>query len=363
MRVMLLVTDHQRGGTPLRLARLAVGLRDAGIAVYAGCLAPPGPVTAELAAQGITTFSCQARGVWDGSAVCRLAGHVRRLAPDLIHSTLMHANVAARLVGCLARVPVVTSTATIEVERRWHLWVERLTARLDRGHIVNSRSLAHHAQEAFGRPAHRVFVVPPLVAPPRVPDRAQARAALGIGADEFVAVWVGRLDPVKRVGIIVRCAEQMACARCRLLLVGDGPDRTRLEGLLRQSPAADRVRLLGWQDDPGLALGAADVFLFPSLTEGMPNAVLEAMWAGLPVVAADLPALRELAGEESGLRLVTEAAPEAFAAVLRELRDDEVGRRALALRARAWARSHLDPAAAIRAHIAVYRRILAGSEH
>jgi len=155
----------------------------------------------------------------------------------------------------------------------------------------------------------------------------------------------------------------MAAVPCRFLLVGDGPDRQRLEGLLRQSPAADRVRLLGWQDDPGLALGAADVFLFPSLTEGMPNAVLEAMWAGLPVVAADLPALRELAGEESGLRLVTEAAPEAFAAVLRELRDDEVGRRALALRARAWARSHLDPAAAIRAHIAVYRRILAGSEH
>jgi len=363
MRVMLLVTDHQRGGTPLRLARLAVGLRDAGVDVCAGCLAPPGSVTAELAAQGITTFSCRARGPWDGMALCRLAGHVRRLAPDLIHSTLMHANVAARVVGCLTRVPVVTSTATIEVERRWHLWIERMTAGLDRGHIVNSDALAQHVQQAFSRPADRVFLVPPLVAKPCVPDRAQARAALGLDAGEFVVVWVGRLDPVKRAEIILRCAEQMASVPCRFLLVGDGPDRRRLESLLRNSPAAGRIRLLGWQVDPGLALGAADVFLFPSLTEGMPNAVLEAMWAGLPVVATDLPALRALAGDDSGLRLVAAPTPQAFAAVLRELHDDEMGRRALGLRARTWARAHLNPAAAVQAHIQVYRRILAGPGH
>ncbi|MBU0641199.1 MAG: glycosyltransferase [Planctomycetes bacterium] len=359
MRVMLLVTDLERGGTPLRIARLACGLRAAGADVSAGCLAPPGPVSAELEARGIDTFSCAARDARDVRALQRLARQVRRLRPDLIHATLTHANVAARVVGLVCHVPVLTSTATIEVERRWHRWAELLTARLDRGHIVNSETLARHVAEAFWLPERHIHVVPPLLAPvPRRTERAAARERLGIPAHEFVVLWVGRLDPVKRIDLIVRCAEIMGVVPCRFLLAGDGPQRPAVEQMVRLSSSAPRLHLLGWQTGLGPLLSAADAFLFPSLTEGMPNAVLEAMQFGLPVVGSDVPTLRELSGAGTRLMLVESAEPKAFADALLWLRENDDHRLALGQRAAAWVAGVGDSRVAVWAVLGVYRRVV-----
>lgn len=359
MRIVLLVTDLQRGGTPLRMARLARGLHAAGVTVHVGCLAPPGPVSAELDAAGIPTFACHAAGARDLAALGRLRSHIVRLRPDLIHATLLHANVAARLVGFACRVPVVSSTATIEVERRWHRVVERLTAWLDRGHIVNSAALADHVVRAFGLPRRRVWVVPPsLAALPEHIDRVAARAELGLLADEFVVAWVGRFDPVKRLGLLVQVAEEVTEIRVRFLLAGDGPERPRLERELRGSAARDRVRLLGWRDDVATVLAAADAFFLPSRTEGMPNALLEALACGLPAVASDIPAVRELAAGGEWIRLVSGDRPADFAAALLRLHADEAGRRQLGRAAAAWARAHLDDGRTTQAVLAVYRDVL-----
>lgn len=359
MRVILLVTDHGRGGTPLRLARLARGLRAAGVDVYGGCLGAPGPVTRQLEADEIPTLTCGARGVTDVLALRRLVRHVRQLRPDLIHATLLHANVAARFVGRTQRVAVVTSTATIEVERRWHRHLERLTARLDQGHIVNSPALADHVVRVFRVPPERVHVVPPsLAAWPREMDQATVRSALDIPPGEFVVAWVGRFDPVKRLDLLIRCAELVRDRPVRFLLAGDGPARGAVEKTLRQSSAQSVVRLLGWQDDVVPVLRAADVFLFPSRTEGMPNAVLEAMACGLPIVASALPALRELAGDGSRLRLVAGDRPQDFAAALRTLLADEAARRAIGDAAATWAAENLDPQATTAAVLRVYEHVL-----
>ncbi len=359
MRVILLVTDHERGGSPLRLARLARGLHAAGVEVHAGCLAPRGPVSAELAAAGVATFACDAEDARDLLALTRLARHVRRIKPELIHATLTHANVAARIVGVMQRIPVIGSTATIEVERRWHAVVERATAGIDQAHIVNSQAVAEHVLAAFGVERARVHVIPPSLDPfPQRVDRAAARAALGLAADEFVVAWTGRLDPVKRLEIVVGCAELLAAFPVRFLLVGDGPDRARVERIRSRSAAAPRVQLLGWRRDVPTILSAADAFLFPSRTEGLPNAVLEAMAVGLPVVASDIPAHRELAGAGERLRLVPGDDARTYADALREFHADPAAGQALGGRALTWAQSHLDPTATTRALLAVYADVL-----
>ncbi len=356
---MLLVTDLARGGTPLRIARLARGLHAAGVEVYAGCLAPPGPVNDELEAADIPTFACDAEDARDVLALRRLSQHVRRIRPDLIHATLMHANVAARLVGALRHVPVIASTATIEVERPWHRVLERATVGLERAHIVNSRAVAEHVVRVFGLSWRRVFIVPPSLDPwPRRVERPAARAALQIPNSEFVVAWVGRLDPVKRLDVLIRCAEIMTAVPAQFLIVGDGPDRARIEQLLRSSAAVQRVHLLGWHTDIGSVLSAADAFLFPSLTEGMPNAVLEAMAGGLPIVASDIPVLRELAGDGDRFLLVPGHDPQVYAAALLRLRADPVLRAALGQRAAEWARTQLDPQRTLEAILRIYTRVL-----
>jgi glycosyltransferase involved in cell wall biosynthesis len=369
---MLLVTDLERGGTPLRIARLARGLHRAGVEVHAGCLAPPGPVSAELESDRIPTFACGAESPRDLLALWRFWRYVGRVQPDLVHSALTHANLAARLVGWLRRVPVVASTATIEVERPWHRWVERASARIGRAHVVNSRALAEHVVRVLRVPPERVHVIPPSLDPlPEPIERSAARAALGIPDREFVVAWVGRFDPVKRLDLLIRCAEIMVEGRAgaspyhtavpsRFLLVGDGPERGRVEQLLRVSPAARMIHLLGWREPVAPILSAADAFLLVSLTEGMPNAVLEAMACGLPVVASDIPALRELAGGGQRLLLVGGDQPEGFAAALLHLRDNEAERRRLGHAAAEWARQNLDPQATVEAVLRVYEDVLEG---
>lgn len=343
----------------MRVARYARWLRRAGVETAVGCLARPGPISAELDAAGIPTFSCDARGPGDLWALVRLARHVQRLKPDVIHATLTHANVAARLVGGLLGIPVLTSTATIERERRWHVWIERCTAKLDRGHIVNSRTLVEHVQDAFGLPASRVFLVPPSIDPPPLRrPRSEARRSLRLDDDQFVVLWIGRFDPVKRADLLIAAIDLIHDNGSCVLLAGDGPHRRELEAQAARSSAPSCIRFLGWQSDLGMVLSAADVLCTPSLTEGVPNAVLEAMAFGLPVVGSDIPALRELSDGGRRILIAGGDRPADFAATLQRLRADAALRNDLAGAAAAWACEHLSPEATVAALLRVYRSVV-----
>lgn len=338
---------------------MARGLREAGVDVVVGCLASLGPVGVELADEGFQTFACDARGPRDLGALHRLIGALWRLQPDLVHATLTHANVAARLACRWLGIPCLTSTATIEVERRSHRWLERASTWLDGGHIVNSLAVAAHVQRAFGLPADRVHLVPPFVreAPARLP-RDEARARLGLSLNEATALWAGRLDPVKRVDLLIRALSTLADLPLKLLIAGDGPQRARLEALAREH-APGRVLFLGWQRDLSPAFSAADFLILPSLTEGMPNVALQAMSLGLPVLASDIPAFRELRGDQRLIRLIPSDAPEAYAAAMREsvLNSAELQRQAE--RASAWARVRLDSRRAMDELLKIYAAALA----
>jgi glycosyltransferase involved in cell wall biosynthesis len=352
VRVVLLITDLQRGGTPLRIARLARGLRSADVDVHVGCLAPRGPLSDELEAAGVPTFACGARCAADLWALVRLHGTLKTLRPGLLHATLTHANVAARLVGAELRIPVIGSTATVEVERRWHLWVERLTAPIDAAHVVHSRALAEHVHRTFRLPRERIHVVPPSVEVGRPVERLAARRWLGLPPDAFVIAWAGRFDPVKRVELLIGAAGELAGRDVVVALAGDGPLRAPLER--RAAASGGRVVFLGWQADLAPLLFAADLFALPSRTEGLPNALLEAMLGGVPAVAFDIPPLRELANGNQRLLLVPEGDAAAFIAALRRLQDRPELRRSLAAAARQWAASHLDPRATTRALLRLY---------
>jgi len=384
VRVLLLITDLQPGGAPLRIAAIARGLKVRGVDVHVGCLAPAGPVSAALDAGGIPTFACRASSIRDIGAILRLIGHVRRIRPDLIHATLTHANVAARLVGRYLGVPVVGSTATIEFERPWHARLERWTARLDAAHVVNGRAVAEHVIDEFGLPLDRVHIVPPFVE--RVPDRrdrAAARAALALPPDAFVIAWAGRLDPVKRVDLLIDVVATLDDAAGRehraatrddqtqlasgsaamrrdsphLLIAGDGPMRAALEALLEGHAARGRVHFVGWQSDLSNVFSAADVLALPSRTEGMPNVVMQAMAFGLPVVGSDIPALRELAGAE-GRILLAGHTREHFATALASLRIAAAPREHLAALAGDWAQRELRIENALDALLMVYSRAI-----
>ena len=147
-------------------------------------------------------------------------------------------------------------------------------------------------------------------------------------AGDQLLAWVGRLDPIKGLDDLLQA---LVIIRQRfpahLVLVGDGPERLRLEQLITELDLADCVSLVGVRDDVPEILKACDVFVFPSHTEGMPNALLEAMAASCAIVCTNVPGNRDLITDGRTSLTVAARDPDALADAVvkllgsRELRD------------------------------------------
>lgn len=359
-RVLMLSTDLERGGLPLRLVRLAERLRGTGIEPVVVCLTREGPLSKELRQGGIETFACDAGGRFDLSCLWRLARVVRRYAPDVIHASLFHANIAARLTGRVDRPrPIITSSVTIEIERAWHRWGEAATIGASDLHVANSRAVARHLVDELGFPEHKVVVVPNGIDFGAI-ERTQAigRAELGIDADTFLIVWAGRMDPVKDLATLVAAVERFARThKATALLLGDGPERGRVVAMIRARGLGGVIRMAGWVECPAAYVKAANCLLFPSRTEGSPNAVLEAMACGCPVVTSDIPACAELVRDgESGL-LCRAGDADGFADALLQTAARPVRAKVMAQAARAAAAGH-DLGRVVRQWVDLYERVL-----
>ncbi len=173
--------------------------------------------------------------------------------------------------------------------------------------VLNAHSQRDHYRRLFGVGGSKVRVIPnsrPVAAiAERVRElRTQKRAlrqSLELTPEGWVVVCIARLTAVKQQATLLRSWKSIDDPDARLVLVGDGPDRAMLQPM-----ADDRVMFAGHIDDPIPWLAAADAFVLPSKAEGLPGALIEAMAAGLPCIATDIPGNRELVRhEETGLRI------------------------------------------------------------
>ena len=297
IRVMLLSTDLEKGGLPLRLVRLARYFHTVDVEPIVGCLARRGPLNDRLASLGIETFSCDATGPFDARCLISLARIVRRFDPDLIHSSLLHANLAARLVGRIDRQrPLLTSTVTIETRQTWHLLIEALTCDVSDMHVANSEAVARHLRDDVGLSPDRLMVIPnglDLAEIDAVPPAR--REDFDLRDDVPLVVWAGRMDPVKNLELLIDVFARVRRQRAsQLLLLGEGPQRANIQTRVAMHGLGASVCIAGWSEKIVGWLKTADVLLLPSLTEGSPNVLLEAMACGCAVVASDVPGCREL---------------------------------------------------------------------
>ncbi|MBB6351302.1 glycosyltransferase involved in cell wall biosynthesis [Nonomuraea muscovyensis] len=358
-RAVLLIGHLGMGGTQKQVSLLAQELRHAGTEPHVMVLSRGGPYEATLHDAGIEVHRLGfGRGspLGNARAYARLVGVLRRLAPEVVHTFLHEATLIGVPAARLARVPVVVAgrrnETRLNATRPWSLALDRMTARMADHVVVNAAALAADACAMLRLPRHSLTVIynglPPSAFDPVPPE--EVRTGLPVVA------CVARLSAEKgHCHLIDAMALLAARGRpCTLVLAGDGPERGALE---KQAAAAGLdVRFLGTRTDNAELLARADVVVLASLTEGLSNAVMEAMAAGRPIVATSVGGNPELL-DERGV-LVPPAAPSALAEGVIRLLDDPGLAGGLAAAARAWAGRNLDTHVMADHHLRLYERLL-----
>lgn len=322
LRVLALIDSLAPGGAERSLAEMAPEFSRFGIEFALACLRRCGSELERglLASEVPVYFVGSTHGL---HAVPRLRRLLRRLQPQVLHTTLFVSDLWGR-VSALGH-PVVTLASLVNTpgEPRAHRlspgapWkkavlrvVELFLARhlTDAFHAVSAASKSD-AVVRLGVPEHRIRVVyrgrsRQRLGYPSPERRDKARHALGLAPELFVAVAAGRQDAQKGHQVLLKACRQLKDRGSEIvaLVAGkEGTETQNLRRLHRELGLDSSVRFLGHREDMGDVLAAADLFVMPSLWEGLPGALLEAMAMGLPVVASALPAFREALPPEGGI--------------------------------------------------------------
>jgi glycosyltransferase involved in cell wall biosynthesis len=361
--IALVITDLDVGGAERALVALATGLDRGRWLPKVVALSGEGALATPLREAGIAVECLNVSRSRPVRAIRSLASSLRRLRPRLVQSFLFHANVASKLASLMAGRPwVVGGLRVAERQRRWHLALDRLTSRLSTGSVCVSEGVRRFSSEVGRLDPDRLVVIPNGVDPAHF-DHALAvdRGSIGVPPDAFLTLYVGRLDPQKGLGVLLEAAPKIAKGRpdWHLVLVGDGPEREALHRISADDPALrERVHWLGRRDDvPGL-LKAAYLVVLPSLWEGMPNVVLEAMAARLPVVGTAVEGTEDLVIPGQTGWLVPPGDAGALAGALLEAASDPERLRRLGEAARDRVEAEFTPSKVVEAYERLWSGVL-----
>jgi len=344
-RILEIIPTLDRSGAEKQLTLLAGGLERDEFDVHVCALTRGGPLEADLRQAGIPVSIVGKRLKIDPAAFLRLRRLIARLRPDLVHTWLFAANAYGRAAAltCGVKRLVAGERCVDPWKTRAQLAIDRFLARYSVRIVANSPGV----QEFYvrhGLPAEKFEVIPNGVAaaPPATTTRAEILAGLGLPAGARLVAILGRLWPQKRVKDAIWAADVLKVVRddVHLLVIGDGPDHEKLLKFREQVRIADLVHFLGHRADVPRLLPHLEALWSPSAYEGQSNAILEAMAAGIPVIATDVPGTRDLVVHETTGYLVPTTAQAAAATTvnrdvaaglaghtLRLLDDPELGRR------------------------------------
>lgn len=269
--------------------------------------------------------------------------------PDVIHSWLYNANISSRLAALTKRkIPVVTSLQSADYEpdgvkaAKWNprkvrvlKLLDQITARLYGTYFAAcSDFVSRSYQRDFGVDSKRIETIYNAVDVAALSAEKNAREKLrdefSLPDSAFVYLNVGRLDPQKNQRLVLNAFAKTSAevAEAFLLIAGEGSLEAELRRLARDLAIDDRVLFLGRRNDIGSLLELADVFVFPSLLEGLPVALAEAMYKSLPCIASRIEVFDEVIEDrQTGLLVNPSSADELKDAMIKLYRDPSLRKR------------------------------------
>jgi glycosyltransferase involved in cell wall biosynthesis len=356
--VALLLESDGPGGAERMLLQLADELRRRGHRVV-----PVGPaegcgwLAGEFRDRDYEPATFHLRHPVDWRCAAGLATLFRERGVDVVHSheftMAVFGAAAARMVGLPHVITMHGGMAFAErLRRRVAL---RLAFRASTHVVAVSRDTRDRLVEALNVRPERVEVVPNGIVP-EPGDGGAVRSELGLGPEDRLVLAVGNLYPVKGHRFLLEAVARSgrAGAGCHVAIAGRGDQESALRECAARLGLSDRVHLLGYRADIADLLAAADVFAMPSLSEGLPLAMVEAMFAGVPVLATAVGGIPDLIHDGASGRLVRAEDPDALCEALRELLGSAPVRARYAAAAREHAVRGYGAAAMVDAYLRLY---------
>lgn len=329
--ITYLIDNLLRAGTQTALLYLVEGLAQRGYRQRVFCLNRrfDAGLVAEIEAKGADVVMLGKARFLHGSVWIELYRALQ--GTDVVQTFLPFSDIVGRTLGRLARVPViVTSIRARNIDKKpWQLFLDRMTMRWADRVVFNTRSVVDFSIANEGVRPEQAAVIPNGVRFRQAQGQGRAVLAGIVPDNAYVIGTVGRLRPQKGIDVLLDAFAGLPGDRAHLVIVGDGELRADLAQHTADSKFGERVHFLGMRTDLPDLYAAFDLYAHAAHFEGMPNAVMEAMAAGLPVVATAADGTRELIrdGETGCLVPVGDAA--ALGKAIEDLLRDSAARRKL----------------------------------
>lgn len=363
-RVAIVLSELRRGGMERVVVHLASHLAACGIEPVVICLQNAGPLSEHLRAAGISVVALNSTRGNDLPGLVRLAGTLRQFRPDVVnvhdYSSLPYVAIATS-IGC--RSPIVFTAHGLLYEgferlrrrqRFFARWIGALVA-------VSEPVRTRHTAYLNWKGKTRVIPngIPEIALNPG--DRRAVRQELKIPESEFVFLTVGNARPEKAFEDLISAAvdlqaESDTSKTFSVVIAGEVADDAYGRQLRRISEASGvpGLRLLGYRSDAGRLYSAADAFVLSSRSEGLPLVLLEAMTAGLPVIATRVGGIPDAVPPECG-RLVDPQRPEELARAMQSILTADRGTlHSIGSAARSWAVQEYGVERMVRQYVELY---------
>jgi glycosyltransferase involved in cell wall biosynthesis len=302
MKVLHVITGLDAGGAEIQLSLILKYTRhDCDVVT----LYNPGPVAEQIRAGGTRVRDLGMRCNTQLSVLPRLRSIIARGHYDVVHTHLYRSQIYARPAARLAGTPVVLTTehsiGETHIERRKMTAGVRalyLASELFSDATIAVSGTVRDRLARWGVPARKITVIPngletaAFAFDPAA--RRRTREQFGIPPEAYVIGALTRLDPNKRIDLVVEAAVPVLGPRCKILVIGSGEDQARVEAAVARLGVADNVIFGGFQSETAAMLAGFDLYVAASVQETFGLSVLEAMASGLPVLYTVCPALDDI---------------------------------------------------------------------
>jgi glycosyltransferase involved in cell wall biosynthesis len=364
MRVLHVISELTGGGAERLVAQLVPKIQDAGMkcavmSVY------PSAVPPEIASQDIDVMQISRKGRFDPGFFPRMIGAMKSWKPDVVHTHLHTGNYWGRAAAIAAGVETIVRTEHSPCDPSTRVPGSGIADRVlnnASGAVITfleeqGRFLARYEGLDFSK----IAIIPNGIVHGPVPTAAsisEGRTRLGTEAGVFAIVQLGNLLKVKNQRLALQAVAAIDPAlrhRVRLFFVGEGADRPALSELVRELHLEEHVKFLGYRNDVASLLPGANLAIMPSLKEGMPLALLEAMSAGVPVLTTPWIGARDLLQSGTCGIVAEDWKPATLARGVETVMTDYVEARAIAQRAQTFVRREYDIALTTQRHCDLYQ--------